>query len=95
MLPEELFKSILHLSFVLLTLGNEHRGDRAARAGLVERLRALDPSRLYAQGANNDLETPSLAPGDDCWITARLPAGSGLANTRAATPDLPLTSPTR
>lgn len=63
-----------HPSFVLLTLGNEHRGDRAARAGLVERLRALDPSRLHAQGANNDLEKPSLAPDDDCWITARLPA---------------------
>lgn len=63
-----------HPSFVLLTLGNEHRGDRAARAGLVARLRALDPSRLLAQGANNDLETPALAPDDDCWITARLPA---------------------
>jgi hypothetical protein len=63
-----------HPSFVLLTLGNEHRGDRAARAGLVSRLRGLDPSRLHAQGANNDLETPALAPDDDCWITARLPA---------------------
>ncbi len=81
-----------HPSFVLLTLGNEHRGDRAARAGLVARLRASDPSRLYAQGANNDLETPSLAPDDDCWITARLPApdGSGrYVNVRGAhsTPD--------
>lgn len=78
-----------HPSFVLLTLGNEHRGDRAARAGLVERLRALDPSRLYAQGANNDLATPSLAPGDDCWITARLPAGGRFVNVRGAhaTPD--------
>lgn len=81
-----------HPSFVLLTLGNEHRGDRAARAGLVARLRALDPSRLYAQGANNDLETPSLAPDDDCWITARLPATDGpgrYVNVRGAhsTPD--------
>jgi hypothetical protein len=81
-----------HPSFVLLTLGNEHRGDRSARAGLVTRLRALDPSRLYAQGANNDLEKPSLAPDDDCWITARLPAtgDSGrYVNVRGghATPD--------
>lgn len=81
-----------HPSFVLLTLGNEHRGDRAARAGLVARLRALDPSRLYAEGANNDLEQPSLAPDDDGWITARLPAtdGSGrYVNVRGAhaTPD--------
>jgi len=81
-----------HPSFVLLTLGNEHRGDRAVRAGLVARLRALDPSRLYAQGANNDLEKPLLAPDDDCWITARLPAtdGSGrYVNVRGshATPD--------
>lgn len=81
-----------HPSFVLLTLGNEHRGDRAARAGLVARLRAIDPSRLYAQGANNDLEKPSLAPDDDCWITARLPAADGsprFVNVRGAhaTPD--------
>lgn len=81
-----------HPSFVLLTLGNEHRGDRAARAGLVARLRAFDPERLHAQGANNDLETPSLAPDDDCWITARLPASDGsgrFVNVRGAhsTPD--------
>lgn len=81
-----------HPSFVLLTLGNEHRGDRAARARLVDRLRALDPSRLHAQGANNDLETPSLAPDDDCWITARLPATGApgrYVNVRGshATPD--------
>lgn len=81
-----------HPSFVLLTLGNEHRGDRGDRAGLVAWLRALDPSRLYAEGANNDLEKPSLAPADDCWITARLPApdGSGrFVNVRGAhaTPD--------
>jgi hypothetical protein len=81
-----------HPSLVLLTLGNEHRGDRAARAGLVARLRALDPSRLYAQGANNDLETPALAPDDDCWITARLPAAGApgrYVNVRGAhaTPD--------
>ncbi len=81
-----------HPSFVLLTLGNEHRGDRAARAGQVARLRAFDSSRLHAQGANNDLETPSLAPDDDCWITARLPAPDGsdrFVNVRGAhaTPD--------
>lgn len=62
-----------HPSFVMLSLGNEHRGDRNARAGLVDWFRALDPKRLHAQGANNDLEHPKLAPADDYWITARLP----------------------
>ncbi len=69
-----------HPSFVLLTLGNEHRGDRPARAALVAHLRQIDPHRLYAQGANNDLATPSRAPGDDCWITARLPAPGSPGN---------------
>ena len=62
-----------HPSFVLLSLGNEHRGDRAPRARLVAHLHQLDPHRLYCEGANNDLETPSLAPADDCWITVRVP----------------------
>jgi hypothetical protein len=81
-----------HPSFVLLTLGNEHRGDRSARAALVARLRQLDPHRLYAEGANNDLATPALAPGDDCWISARLPdprSPGRFVNVRGshATPD--------
>ena len=74
-----------HPSFVLFSLGNEHRGDRAARTRLVADLRRIDPHRLYCEGANNDLETPSLAPADDCWITARVPdpANAGrFANVR-------------
>ena len=81
-----------HPSLVLLTLGNEHRGDRTAMSGLVTELRRLDPHRLYAEGANNFLATPSLSSGDDCWITARVPdpARPGrFANVRGchATPD--------
>ena len=62
-----------HPSFVLLTLGNEHRGERAPMTALVSELRTQDPDRLYAEGANNFLTEPSLAPADDCWITARVP----------------------
>ncbi len=81
-----------HPSFVLLTLGNEHRGERAPMSALVAALRALDPHRLYAEGANNFLTAPSLAPADDCWITARVPdpsRPSRFANVRGchATPD--------
>ncbi|HLP03174.1 MAG TPA: hypothetical protein VK163_14195 [Opitutaceae bacterium] len=62
-----------HPSFVALALGNEHRGERAPMSILVTRLRALDPSRLYAEGANNFLTAPSQSPADDFWITARVP----------------------
>ncbi|HLP08482.1 MAG TPA: hypothetical protein VK178_09965 [Opitutaceae bacterium] len=83
-----------HPSFVALTLGNEHRGDRAPMSSLVATLRALDPSRLYAEGSNNFLTAPAQSPADDLWITARVPDRSSLghfANVRGchATPDGP------
>jgi hypothetical protein len=62
-----------HPSFVALTLGNEHRGERAPMSALVAELRALDPSRLYAEGSNNFLTAPAQSPADDFWITARVP----------------------
>ncbi len=62
-----------HPSFVALTLGNEHRGERAPMSALVAELRALDPGRLYAEGANNFLTAPSQSPADDFWVTARVP----------------------
>jgi hypothetical protein len=62
-----------HPSFVALTLGNEHRGERTPMSSLVAELRALDPGRLYAEGSNNFLTAPSQSPADDFWITARVP----------------------
>jgi len=62
-----------HPSFVALTLGNEHRGERAPMTALVATLRTLDPGRLYAEGANNFLTAPSQSPADNFWITARVP----------------------
>ena len=81
-----------HPSFVVLTLGNEHRGERAPMTALVAALRARDPSRLYAEGANNFLTDPSQSPADDLWITARVPEPQRpgrFANVRGchATPD--------
>jgi hypothetical protein len=62
-----------HPSFVALTLGNEHRGEHAPMSALVAELRALDPGRLYAEGANNFLTAPAQSPADDFWVTARVP----------------------
>ena len=62
-----------HPSFVALTLGNEHRGERAPMSAFVAKLRALDPGRLYAEGSNNFLTAPALSPADDFWVTARVP----------------------
>jgi hypothetical protein len=81
-----------HPSFVALTLGNEHRGERAPMTALVATLRTLDPGRIYAEGANNFLTAPSLSPADDFWITARVPDSrtpGRFANVRGchATPD--------
>ncbi len=83
-----------HPSFVALTLGNEHRGERAPMTALVAGLRTLDPGRLYAEGANNFLTAPSQSPADDLWITARVPDSAHpgrFANVRGchATPDGP------
>lgn len=76
-----------HPSLVMLSLGNEHQGEREPMRALVEELRRQEPALLIAQGANNYLETPSLAPEDDFWISARLPQSSapkGLANIRGS-----------
>jgi len=83
-----------HPSFVALTLGNEHRGERAPMSAIVAELRALDPGRLYAEGANNFLTAPAQSPADDFWVTARVPdpqQPGRFANVRGchATPDGP------
>jgi hypothetical protein len=60
-----------HPSFVMFSLGNEIGGERSEMARHIEAFRKADPTRLYAQGSNNDFWKPVLAPGDDYWTTAR------------------------
>jgi hypothetical protein len=59
-----------HPSFVMYTLGNELER-WPAMFDLVASFKRLDPRRLYAQGSNNVHWAPSLAEGDDFWVTAR------------------------
>ena len=60
-----------HPSFVMFTLGNE-LGRTAGMFELVSHFRSLDPRHLYAQGANNMHWNPSLAEGDDFWVTGKV-----------------------
>ena len=57
-----------HPSFVMFTLGNE-LGRNPGMFKLVSHFRKIDPRRLYAQGSNNMHWSPSLAKGDDFWVT--------------------------
>lgn len=57
-----------HPSFVMFTLGNE-LGRTPAMHELVARFQERDPRHLYAQGSNNMHWAPSLAEGDDFWVT--------------------------
>jgi hypothetical protein len=69
-----------HPSFVMFALGNELSGSRETMAALVAGFRRFDPRPLYAQGSNNFLRAPTLAPGDDYWTTT-LTGGSYSAGT--------------
>ncbi len=57
-----------HPSFVMFTLGNELERS-PAMFELVSHFQKIDPRRLYAQGTNNMHWDPSLAEGDDFWVT--------------------------
>ncbi len=59
-----------HPSFVMFTLGNE-LGRNEGMFALVARFKRIDPRHLYAQGSNNMHWNPSLAEGDDFWVTAK------------------------
>jgi len=59
-----------HPSFVMFTLGNE-LGRQPAMFEMVRHFQQSDPRRLYAQGSNNLHWNPSLAAGDDFWVTAK------------------------
>jgi hypothetical protein len=59
-----------HPSFVMFTLGNE-LGRNRGMFELVDHFRQIDPRHLYAQGSNNMHWNPSLAEGDDFWVTCK------------------------
>jgi hypothetical protein len=59
-----------HPSFVMLTLGNELRGDAPGRRALVQHLKNTDPRRLYAQGSNNAFDDPKPNDNDDFWTVS-------------------------
>lgn len=59
-----------HPSFVMFTLGNE-LGRSEGMFKIVSHFRKVDPRRLYAQGSNNMHWNPSLAEGDDFWVTCK------------------------
>ena len=60
-----------HPSFVMFTLGNE-LGRTQGMFELVEHFGKTDPRHLYAQGSNNMHWNPSLAEGDDFWVTGKV-----------------------
>jgi hypothetical protein len=64
-----------HPSLVMLALGNEigipQPANRQAMTELVSHFRRLDPTRLYAEGSNNNFGDPTVNPNDDYFTTFR------------------------
>lgn len=60
-----------HPSFVMFTLGNE-LGRNQGMFELVDHFKQIEPRLLHAQGANNMHWSPSLAQGDEFWITGKV-----------------------
>jgi hypothetical protein len=58
-------------SFTMFTLGNE-LGRTKGMFDLVAHFRNIEPRALHAQGANNMHWNPSLAEGDEFWITGKV-----------------------
>jgi hypothetical protein len=71
-----------HPSFTMFTLGNE-LGRNKAMFDLVENFKEIDPRRLYAQGSNNTPLNPSIAQGDDFFVTARASGKYGIRGSFA------------
>jgi len=65
-----------HPSFVMYTLGNE-LGRNQGMFELVAHFQQIDPRHLYAQGSNNMHWNPSLAEGDDFWVTKGIHDANG------------------
>jgi beta-galactosidase/beta-glucuronidase len=83
-----------HPSFVMFTLGNE-LGRNKGMFELVAHFKELDPRHLYAQGSNNMHWNPSLAEGDDFWVTGKVGktsarcAARSTSTTTATVPSTP------
>jgi len=60
-----------HPSFVMFTLGNE-LGRNEGMFEIVRHFKSIEPRMLHAQGSNNDHWKPSLAKGDDFWVTGKV-----------------------
>ena len=60
-----------HPSFVMMALGNENSGDYNMLGRVVAHLRKTDPTRLYAQGSNNNLMDPFHLEGDDFFVSCK------------------------
>ncbi|MFM7181744.1 MAG: sugar-binding domain-containing protein [Verrucomicrobiales bacterium] len=58
-------------SFVMYTLGNE-LGRTQGMFDLIARFKRSEPGILMAQGSNNMHWAPSLAEGDDFWVTGKI-----------------------
>ena len=79
-----------HPSFVMMTLGNEIEGDPEMLGRVVSYLRGLDPSRLYAQGSNNNLNDPFPIEGDDFFISNKARKGHLMMRGSCAHADYPV-----
>ncbi len=58
-------------SLVMFTLGNE-LGRNQGMFDLVAHFQKIEPRALHAQGSNNNHWEPSLAEGDDFWVTGKV-----------------------
>lgn len=79
-----------HPSFVMMSLGNEIEGDYHMLGRVVAHLRETDPSRLYAQGTNNNLNDPFPLDGDDFFISNKAKFGHKMMRGSCAHADYPL-----
>ncbi len=75
-------------SFAMFTLGNE-LGRTQGMFDLVAHFKKSDPRRLHAQGSNNMHWQPSLAEGDDFWVTGKVEKSSRPLRGSFAGPDFP------
>ena len=78
----------------MLALGNEigipRPANRQAMTEMVSHFRTLDPTRLYAEGSNNQFGNPTVNPSDDYFTTFRTGPRRGPVRGSFATVDAPL-----